>query len=73
MAALGRRSEQPAGTTTSLTAHGPRKVASPWIRAATEGIGKGGKGPAKKKNPKKPAARRGKSPKGASAPDAEVA
>ena len=72
-AALGRRSEHPAGEASSFAVHGPRKVASPWTRAATKGLGKGGKGAAKKKNPKKTAARRGKGPKGADAFDSEVA
>ena len=72
-AALGRRSEQPVGTASSLTAHDPRKVASPWTRAATGGLGKGGAGAAKKKSPKKTAARRGKGPKGAGASDSEGA
>ena len=72
-AALGRRSEQPVGAASSLPAHGPRKVASPWTRAGTEGLGKGDKGAARKKNLKKAAARRGKGPKSAGAPDSEVA
>ena len=71
-AALGRRSEQPVGAASSLTAHGPRKVASPWTRAATEVLGKGDKGSAKKKNLNEAAARRGKGPKSAGAPDSEV-
>ena len=42
-------------------------------RAATEGLGKGGKDTAKKKDLEKTAARRGKSPKSAGASDSEVA
>ena len=72
-AALGRRSKQPVGAASSLTAHGSQKVASPWTRAATEGLGKGDKGAAGKKNPKKAAARRGEGPKSASDTDTEVA